>query len=133
MTAAKTPLLRPLVLSVALAVAGLGALMVVAVAAWIPESLPVGKRHRGGLTALAGAARHVTGNRDNDYVGAAAVNSYSLKGAGLSVAWLSGFGLSLKASWARRIGANPNPTLAGNDQDGSLDKNRFWLQAKLPF
>ncbi len=76
---------------------------------------------------------HVTGNRDNDYVGAAAVNSYSLKGAGLSVAWLSGFGLSLKASWARRIGDNPNPTLAGNDQDGSLDKNRFWLQAKLPF
>ncbi len=34
-------------------VAGLGALMVVAAALWIPESLPAGKRHRGGLTALA--------------------------------------------------------------------------------
>jgi DHA1 family bicyclomycin/chloramphenicol resistance-like MFS transporter len=44
-------------------VAGLGALMVVAVSAWIPESLPAGKRHRGGLTALGRAAREVTGNR----------------------------------------------------------------------
>ncbi len=49
------------------------------------------------------------------------------------MAWLAGFGLNLKATWARRIGDNPNPTLAGNDQDGSLTKNRFWLQAKLPF
>ena len=44
-------------------VAGLGALMALAVAAWIPESLPAGKRHRGGLTSLARAAREVTGNR----------------------------------------------------------------------
>lgn len=43
-------------------VAGLGALMIVAAALWIPESLPGGKRHRGGLTALARAARAVTGN-----------------------------------------------------------------------
>ena len=44
-------------------VAGLGALMVLAAAAWVPESLPAGKRHRGGLTALGRAARHVSGNR----------------------------------------------------------------------
>jgi MFS transporter, DHA1 family, multidrug resistance protein len=44
-------------------VAGLGALMVVAAAIWIPESLLTAKRHRGGLSALARAAGDVTGNR----------------------------------------------------------------------
>ena len=76
---------------------------------------------------------HVTVNRNNDFVGAATLNNYSLKGAGLSVGVLTGFGLNLKATWARRIGSNPNPTSTGNDQDGSLVKNRFWLTASLPF
>ena len=44
-------------------VAGLDALMVLAAAAWVPESLPAGKRHRGGLTALHRGVRHVTTNR----------------------------------------------------------------------
>ena len=44
-------------------VALLGALMLLAAAAWVPESLPVGRRHRGGVAALGRAARHVTGNR----------------------------------------------------------------------
>ncbi len=76
---------------------------------------------------------HVTLNRDNNFTGAAALNDYSLKGAGLAVAWQAGSGTSLKATWARRIGDNPNPTATGNDQDGSLTKNRFWLTASLPF
>lgn len=76
---------------------------------------------------------HVKVNHDNAFPGAPALGSYSLKGAGLSVAWLASFGLNLKATWARRIGDNPNPTLTGTDQDGSFRKNRFWLQATMPF
>jgi hemolysin activation/secretion protein len=59
--------------------------------------------------------------------------SYGLKGAGAALAWQGDNGLNLKAVWARRIGTNPNPTASGNDQDGSLDKNRLWLSASLPF
>ena len=59
-------------------------------------------------------------------------NRYRLKGAGLSLAWSGPRALSLRATWARRIGANPNPTSTGTDQDGSLTRNRLWLQAGLP-
>ena len=70
-------------------------------------------------------------NHDN----AAAVNPniVALKGRGLALAWRSDFGLELKATWAQRIGENPNPTATGNDQDGSKIHNRFWFTAKLPF
>jgi hypothetical protein len=46
---------------------------------------------------------------------------------------VSSFGLNFKATLARRIGDNPNPTPAGDDQDGSLVKNRIWLQVSMPF
>jgi hypothetical protein len=42
-------------------------------------------------------------------------------------------GFTVKATVARRIGNNPDPLSTGTDQDGSLDKNRFWLQASVPF
>lgn len=76
---------------------------------------------------------HVTVNRNNDFIGASPLNAYTLQGAGLSAAWFASSGLNLKATWAQRIGHNPNPTATGNDQDGSLVKNRFWLTASLPF
>ncbi len=75
----------------------------------------------------------VTVNRNNHFTGAAGLNTYSLQGAGLALAWQSSAGLNLKATLARRMGDNPNPTATGNDQDGSLTKNRFWLTASLPF
>jgi len=78
-------------------------------------------------------AGHVKVNKDNDIIGAATVNSISLKGVGVSVGWTANFGLNIKGTWARRIGDNPNPTITGTDQDGSLLKNRFWIQASLPF
>lgn len=71
-------------------------------------------------------------NEHNGYVGAPELNRYSLKGAGLGVEWQSSFGLSLKATWAHRIGDNPNPN-GKYDQDGSLDKNRVWLTGALQF
>ncbi len=66
--------------------------------------------------------------RNND-----ASMSYSLQGYGLALGWQTPAGVNLNASWARRLGTNPNPTAAGNDQDGSLDINRLWLSASLPF
>lgn len=72
-------------------------------------------------------------NHDNAIAGAALPNGFTLKGAGLSLAWVSAGGATLKASLARRVGSNPNPTAAGRDQDGSLERNRLWLQASLPF
>lgn len=75
----------------------------------------------------------VTVNRDNDFAGAPTLNRYHLKGHGLALAWQTPLGANLKAVWARREGDNPNPTTTGRDQDGSLDKDRFWLSASIPF
>jgi hemolysin activation/secretion protein len=60
-------------------------------------------------------------------------NTIILKGAGLSLAWQPRVGLNLKATWAQRIGSNPNPTSTGMDQDGTLQENRFWLNASMAF
>ena len=57
-------------------VAALGASMIVAVALGIPESLPEGRRHRGGLAQLAGAARQVLGHRG--FVGYLIVMAFSM-------------------------------------------------------
>ena len=72
-------------------------------------------------------------NHDNHITGAAAPNGYDLKGAGVSVVWQSDDGPTLKATWAHRIGANPNPTSGGYDQDGTLIKDRVWLSASMSF
>jgi len=57
-------------------VAAFGAAMIVIVAAGIPESLPANRRHRGGLTQLAGAARQVIGHRG--FVGYLIVMAFSM-------------------------------------------------------
>jgi hypothetical protein len=62
-----------------------------------------------------------------------ALNPYALKGYGLGYGFVSPQGLHLKAMVARRLGSNPNPTATGQDQDGSLVVNRFWLSASLKF
>jgi hemolysin activation/secretion protein len=86
------------------------------------------------LTAFYDAGQ-VSINANNNYASAPALNDISLKGAGLTLAWQGTSGLSLKGTWARRIGdnPNPNPTTAGNDQDGSLVRNRVWVTASMPF
>ena len=72
-------------------------------------------------------------NKDNNFVGASTSNRDSLKGAGVSLGWTANFGLNLRATVAHRIGSNPSPASTGDDQDGSLIKNRVWLQASLSF
>ncbi len=64
---------------------------------------------------------------------ASGAGSYSLKGYGLTLAWQGPSGISVSATWARRQGSNPQATPAGLDQDGSLHKNRWWLNASLRF
>jgi hemolysin activation/secretion protein len=75
----------------------------------------------------------VTVNHDNRFVGAAVLNDLSLRGAGIAMGWLAPAGVNLKATWSRRIGDNPNPSASGQDQDGTMIQNRFWLQASLVF
>ena len=60
-------------------------------------------------------------------------NNIALSGAGLSVNWRSNQGVQFKATWAQRLGSNPLATTNGNDTDGSLTKDRFWLNASAPF
>ncbi len=75
----------------------------------------------------------VTINARNDYVGASALNAYSLSGGGLALDWQPSRRTSVKFTWARRTGSNPNPAASGNDQDGSLVQDRLWASASLAF
>ena len=79
----------------------------------------------------------VTANVQNSYTGAAQPNTYALEGAGLALAWRHRSGLSVQATYARRLGNNPNPITTavnhGYDQDGTLVLDRFWLSATLAF
>jgi hemolysin activation/secretion protein len=72
-------------------------------------------------------------NKNNNIAGAARPNTEELKGVGASIGWIANFGLGLKATYSHRIGSNPNPTVTGDDQDGSHIENRVWLQATMPF
>jgi hemolysin activation/secretion protein len=72
-------------------------------------------------------------NEKNDIAGAAVPNTDSLKGVGVSVSWRASFGLSVSATYAHRLGSNPDPTSTGEDQDGSHIDNRVWLQASMPY
>ena len=72
-------------------------------------------------------------NKDNDIIGAVTDNHLTLKGGGVALGWKADFGLNVRATLARRAGDNPNPTVTGTDQDGSLKENRVWLQVSMPF
>jgi len=70
---------------------------------------------------------------DPSYPGGPLNNRNTYKGFGASVAYTNDDGVNFRATWARRQGTNPNPTQTGNDQDGTRDRNRYWLQVTLPF
>lgn len=54
-------------------------------------------------------------------------SEYEISGAGFNASWSTPIGFSLQTTYARRIGENPNPLPTGFDQDGSLEKDRFWI------
>lgn len=60
-------------------------------------------------------------------------NRNTYRGFGASVGYTNDDGVNFRATWARKQGHNPNPTQTGNDQDGTRDRNRYWLQVTLPF
>jgi hemolysin activation/secretion protein len=70
---------------------------------------------------------------DPSYPGGPQHNQNTYKGFGASVGYTTDDGMTIKATWARKHGQNPNPTQTGNDQDGTRDRNRYWLQVTLPF
>ena len=76
-------------------------------------------------------------NKFNDFEGAAALNAYALKGAGLALSWRNSSGTSVQTTYARRVGTNPNAIAtevnSGADQDGTLKTNRIWLNASQAF
>ena len=76
-------------------------------------------------------------NKFNAYEGAAALNEFALKGAGLTLGWRNSSGTSMQTTYARRVGSNPNAITTeanrGADQDGSLHIHRFWLTASQAF
>jgi hemolysin activation/secretion protein len=59
--------------------------------------------------------------------------TYNLKGAGVSATWTAPDGWVAKATYARRMGSNPNAAVNGQDQDGSLRKDRVWLTVNRSF
>ena len=63
-----------------------------------------------------------------------ALNQYTLRGGGLSMAWEISEGVSWKVTMSRRIGQNPAASLeTGNDLDGSLVKTRIWSSLSVSF
>jgi hemolysin activation/secretion protein len=60
-------------------------------------------------------------------------SALSLRGQGLSLTWEGPQRITTQLTWARRNGLNPMPTLTGTDGDGTLNLNRFWLSANVPF
>ena len=61
------------------------------------------------------------------------INTYSLKGYGFSMNWQGPYSTNFKATYAHRMGSNPNPTATGNDQDGSKKYDVFWLSGSVAF
>lgn len=60
-------------------------------------------------------------------------NELMLHGRGVSVTYRFASGAEVKTTVSRRVSANPRPTSAGTDNDGTLKLNRVWLSASVPF
>jgi hypothetical protein len=76
---------------------------------------------------------HLQVNSNNNFAYASALNSYAMKGAGLSLSWRPEASVDLKVIWAKRIGSNPNPTYTGTYQNGTSGNSQFWFTASVAF
>lgn len=70
---------------------------------------------------------------DASFPGSPQKNILTYHGFGASLGYTTPSGVTFKAIWARRRDDNPNPTQTGKDQDGTYDRNRYWLQMHVPF
>ncbi|KAF0192272.1 MAG: polypeptide-transport-associated domain protein ShlB-type [Gammaproteobacteria bacterium] len=93
-------------------------------------------RHRASATATLatfydyGSIRQ---NDDNNFPGAPGFNRYSLQGVGLSLLWSPRSNINANFTWAQRLGDNPNRLSSGADRDGSLRRDRIWLNLQYAF
>ncbi|MDE2398879.1 MAG: BamA/TamA family outer membrane protein, partial [Burkholderiales bacterium] len=62
-----------------------------------------------------------------------AANRITLSGRGVALEYRNAHGVVVKAGLARRNGSNPIATPSGRDSDGSLEKNRVWINASFAF
>ena len=72
-------------------------------------------------------------NKKNNFAGAASPNDFSLEGYGGYLQWYGPAGLQARATYAHRIGDNPNPSVDGSDKDGTLKEHRFWATLAWSF
>nr|QOV08972.1 Heme transporter protein HuxB [uncultured beta proteobacterium] len=62
-----------------------------------------------------------------------ASNDIMLRGRGVAMTYRFVSGAEVKATLARRVSPNPQPSSTGTDNDGTLRLNRFWLNVSMPF
>lgn len=60
-------------------------------------------------------------------------NNLTYKGIGAQLSWQGPYQSIFSGVIARRIGDNPNPTVAGNDQDGTKRTNVIWVNGAIVF
>ena len=61
-------------------------------------------------------------------------STMNLFGHGLSADWQAPMGIVTKLTWSRRNGRNPQANInTGNDSDGTLKVDRFWVSATKSF
>ena len=61
------------------------------------------------------------------------LNSYALKGWGLSLGWQGPKGVDVKATVAHRTHSNPLAQTNGLDRDGTLKTTRVWVSTSIAF
>ena len=76
---------------------------------------------------------HIQVNPNDAYALAGDMNSYSQKGAGLSVGIKPLPNVDLKAIWAKRLGTDSNLTSSGTYQNGTSGSAQVWLTAGIGF
>ena len=81
-----------------------------------------------------GEVKQFADNQGADGTALSSINRYSLTGYGASLNWQGPYNTNLKATYAHRMGSNPNPASNGvNDQDGSRVIDVFWLNGSVSF
>lgn len=76
---------------------------------------------------------HVRPWHNGSATGAPAVNTAILQGYGLSVATKLDSGITLKGTWAHRLGNDVNSAAMPRGHDGQYDRNRFWVSMESRF
>ena len=70
---------------------------------------------------------------DNNFSGGATNNYLNYSGYGVGIIYEPNAQTSLQGVWSRRLGTNPYAQTNGNDQDGTLLTDRFWLSGQMNF